>query len=99
MPRRRVELSPSAKEVSELIRKGKLFEVEAWVKSDKSLKMSELGLWSSMLNVAVDTGFHSLVKVVINGEKWEYGATYGQPYRHGDDAAQLGSGYYRFPAA
>ena len=71
MPRRRVELSPSAKEVSALIRNGKLFEVEAWVKSGKSLKMSELGPWSSMLYVAVDTGFHSLVKVVINGEKWD----------------------------
>lgn len=56
-----------AKELLRLCKEGRLFDVQNWIASGKSLGVpSELR--TTPLKVALDTGFHSLVEVLVQNE-------------------------------
>ncbi|MDR0534141.1 MAG: ankyrin repeat domain-containing protein [Verrucomicrobiales bacterium] len=71
MVRQRMSLSADTKEALELIRKGNLFEVIDWISSGNKLQRPELGSWNGLLYKAVETGFHSMVKILLEKQKWE----------------------------
>jgi hypothetical protein len=56
-----------AKDLLRLCNLGKLFEVEEWIASGNSLCIPN-DLKVTPLEVAVDTGFHSLVKLLVRAE-------------------------------
>ena len=56
------------KELVRLCRTGRLYEVEAWVASGKSLSVPS-ALRKTPLQVAVELGFHSLVRLLARYEK------------------------------
>jgi hypothetical protein len=60
-----------AKELVRLCRAGKLYEIERWINDGKSLEVSaaiKQGRRRSLLEVAVETGFHSLVELIAKHE-------------------------------
>ena len=57
-----------SKELIRLCRAGKLYEVEAWIKSGESLTVPA-EFRASPLEVAVETGFHSLVLLLARNER------------------------------
>jgi hypothetical protein len=71
MPRQRVELSLSTREFLDLVRAGRLGDVENWIKKGNSLHISDLRAGASVLCASVKAGFYSLVELVLRSEKWE----------------------------
>jgi hypothetical protein len=64
-------VSNDAKELVGLCRSGRLYEIEKWIVADKSLDISEAirrGRQRSLLEIAVETGFHSLVEAIAKHE-------------------------------
>jgi hypothetical protein len=60
-----------AKELVGLCRAGKLYEIEKWISNGKSLDISEAtkrGNKRSLLEIAVEVGFHSLVELISKHE-------------------------------
>src|SRR5271168_824875 len=60
-----------AKELLGLCRAGRLYEIEKWIADGKSLDISEAikrGRQRSLLEIAVETGFHSLVELIAKHE-------------------------------
>lgn len=60
-----------AKELIRLSRAGKLYEIEKWINDGKSLEVStaiKRGRQRSLLEIAVETGFHSLVELIAKHE-------------------------------
>ena len=60
-----------AKELVWLCRAGKLYEIEKWISNSKSLDISEAtkrGNKRSLLEIAVEVGFHSLVELIAKHE-------------------------------
>lgn len=56
-----------AKELIRLCRAGKLYEIEQWIEAGKSLDISvatKRGRHRGLLEIAVETGFHSLVELI-----------------------------------
>lgn len=56
-----------AKELVALCRAGKLYDVEKWIAAGKSLDISaaiKRGRQTTLLQIAVETGFHSLVELI-----------------------------------
>jgi len=56
-----------AKELIRMCRAGRLFEIEKWIADGKSLDISEAikrGRQRSLLEIAVEVGFHSLVELI-----------------------------------
>lgn len=61
----------AAKELVGLCRAGRLYEMEKWIAEGKSLDISEAikrGRQRSLLEIAVETGFHSLVELIARHE-------------------------------
>jgi hypothetical protein len=61
----------AAKELLGLCRAGRLYEMEKWIAEGKSLDISEAikrGRQRSLLEIAVETGFHSLVELIAKHE-------------------------------
>jgi hypothetical protein len=56
-----------AKDLLRLCKLGKLFEVEEWIASGNSLCVPN-NLKVTPLDVALDTGFHSLVELLVRAE-------------------------------
>ena len=56
-----------AKELLQLCKEGRLFAVQNWIASGKSLCVPA-DLRTTPLKVALDTGFHSLVEVLVQNE-------------------------------
>ena len=56
-----------AKNLLSLCRAGKLYDVEKWIASGKSLQMPA-GIKNTPLAVAIDLGFHSLVELLARNE-------------------------------
>ena len=52
------------KELRRLVRDGKLFAVQKWIAEGKRTTAPE-SAWSTPLEVAVDTGFHSMVELLL----------------------------------
>ncbi len=66
-----------AKELTGLCHAGKLYEVEKWIAAGKSLDISagtKRGRQAALLQIAVETGFHSLVAVCVaqNWRAWRW---------------------------
>jgi hypothetical protein len=61
---RRPPLPEDMKELRRLVRDGKLFAVQKWIAEGKRTKAPESD-WSSPLEIAVDTGFHSMVELLL----------------------------------
>jgi hypothetical protein len=64
-------VASDAKELIALCRAGRLYEIEKWVSDGKSLDISEAikrGRQKSLLEIAVDVGFHSLVELIAKHE-------------------------------
>jgi hypothetical protein len=59
--------SEDAKSLLDLCRAGKLYEVERWIGSGKSI-CARCGLKRTPLFVAIDLGFHSLVELLVRNE-------------------------------
>jgi hypothetical protein len=57
-----------AKELVALCRSGRLYEIDAWVSAGKSLTVP-IEIKKTPLQVAVDLGFHSLVKLLSSHEQ------------------------------
>src|SRR5258708_28988821 len=60
-----------AKELIGLCRAGRLYDIEKWIAEGKSLDISEAikrGRQRSLLGIAVETGFHSLVELIAKHE-------------------------------
>ena len=60
-----------AKMLVGLCRTGRLYEIEEWIAGGKSLDISEAtrrGRQRSLLEIAVETGFHSLVELIAKNE-------------------------------
>ena len=58
---------PEAKELLKLCKAGRLFEVQDWIASGKSLRLPP-ELRTTPLKIAIDTGFHSLVELLARNE-------------------------------
>src|SRR5262245_27792345 len=58
---------PEAKELLKLCKLGKLFEVQDWIASGKSLCIP-VELKTNPLKIAIDTNFHSLVELLARNE-------------------------------
>ena len=56
-----------ARELTQLCRLGKLYDVEAWIKARTSISVPA-DFKASPLEVAVETGFHSLVLLLVRNE-------------------------------
>src|SRR5271156_6726113 len=66
-----VAVANDAKELLGLCRAGRLYEIEKWIADGKSLDISEAikrGRQRSLLEIAVETGFHSLVELIAKHE-------------------------------
>ena len=60
-----------SKELVELCRTGKLYQLQKWIADGKSLENPPTARGSrrkSLLEIAVDTGFHSLVELIAKHE-------------------------------
>ncbi|MBZ5562248.1 MAG: hypothetical protein LAP13_07480 [Acidobacteriia bacterium] len=60
-----------AKELVRLCRAGRLYEIERWINEGKSLEIpaaTKRGKQRSLLEIAVETGFHSLVELIAKHE-------------------------------
>jgi ankyrin repeat protein len=60
-----------AKELIRMCRAGRLYEIERWIADGKSLNISEAikrGRQKSLLEIAVEVGFHSLVELIAKNE-------------------------------
>jgi hypothetical protein len=59
------------KELVALCRAGRLYDIEKWISDGKSLDVSSTakrGRTRTLLEVAVETGFHSLVELIAKNE-------------------------------
>lgn len=64
-------VAKGAKELVGLCRAGRLYEIEKWITDGKSLDVSEAtkhGRQRSLLEIAVEVGFHSLVELIAKNE-------------------------------
>src|SRR5579863_3478160 len=64
-------IANTAKGLIGLCRAGRLYEIEKWIADGKSLDISEAikrGRRKSLLEIAVETGFHSLVELIAKHE-------------------------------
>jgi ankyrin repeat protein len=62
-------LSPTeAKELIQLCKAGRLYEVEAWIRAGRSTAVPA-GIRKTPLNVAIETGFHSLIELLLRHEE------------------------------
>ncbi|MFB3922671.1 MAG: ankyrin repeat domain-containing protein [Terriglobia bacterium] len=60
-----------AKELVRLCRQGRLYEIERWINNGKSLEKTagaKRGRQQSLLQIAVETGFHSIVELIAKHE-------------------------------
>lgn len=60
-----------SKELVSLCRAGRLYDIENWIAAGKSLDISSArkrGRQSSLLEIAVETGFHSMVELISKNE-------------------------------
>jgi ankyrin repeat protein len=63
--------SVAPKELVRLCRAGQLYEIANWISAGKSLDISDAirrGRQKSLLEVAVEAGFHSLVELIVRNE-------------------------------
>jgi len=58
---------PEAKELVKLCKAGRLFEVQDWIASGKSLRVP-VEVKTTPLRIALETGFHSLVELLVRNE-------------------------------
>jgi hypothetical protein len=59
------------KELVRLCRAGRLYEIERWINDGKSLEIpasTKRGRQRTLLEIAVETGFHSLVELIAEHE-------------------------------
>lgn len=64
-PHRRDEISDDLKQFIALCRSGHLFEVQRWIAGGKRFQMPEGKFYTWPLRVAIDSGSHSLVEVLL----------------------------------
>jgi hypothetical protein len=65
------DVANDAKELLGLCRAGRLYEIEKWIADGKSLDISQAtkrGRQRSRLEIAIETGFHSLVELIAKHE-------------------------------
>jgi len=84
MPRFRDPIPDDLKEFVALCRAGKLFAVQQWIADGKRFRMPEGNFTTWPLRVAVETGFHSLVEVLLRAGVHQDEKDYGlsQSLRH-----------------
>src|SRR5436190_17352815 len=64
MPSRQA-LPDDLKELCSLCRTGKLFAVQEWIKSGRRYRLPEGHFTTSPLRISIQSGFHSLVEVLL----------------------------------
>jgi hypothetical protein len=65
MPKHRTPLPPEIKELIQLIRQGRLFEVQQWIKDGRPIRLPEEGHFIiSPILAAMRTGFHSMIEAL-----------------------------------
>ena len=71
MAKRRQVLPEDFQQLLDLVNKGKLFDMQDWIKSGKRLRSPEGADYNAqVLNEAVGTGFHSLVEELLRAGGW-----------------------------
>src|SRR5580692_3496226 len=63
-------LAPATEEIKELVRlcrRGRLYDVESWIATGKSFE-GIIAKRKTLLQIAVETGFHSLVELIAKHE-------------------------------
>jgi hypothetical protein len=66
-------LTPATEEMKELVRlcrDGRLYDVERWIATGKSFE-GIIAKRKTLLQIAVETGFHSLVELIAKHERNE----------------------------
>lgn len=66
----RSSMPEDIRELLELIRAGKLFALQEWIKAGKRLDAPEIEE-GQVLQLAVETGFHSIVEHLLRAAKWK----------------------------
>jgi Ankyrin repeats (3 copies) len=78
-PRARAASYEELKPLNSLVKKGQLFAVEAWLKAGRPMNLPldkpKRTRWQSPLGVAMESGFHSLVELLV-----KHGAEPVEPY-------------------
>ena len=67
LPDAAVATSEDTKELVNLCRAGRLYEIEKWIAAGKPLDVP--AKYRSLLRVALQTGFHSLIELIAKHEK------------------------------
>jgi hypothetical protein len=70
MATHRSTIPEDIQELLELIRKGRLFALQEWIRAGRRLHASELD-GEQVLEVAVETGFHSVIEQILQAGKWK----------------------------
>ena len=82
-PKRRAETYDEIKPLVELIKAGRLFEVQAWIAAGRPLDAPppppKGARKKNPLETAIETGFHSIVQVLLDGGATIEPAGYGGP--------------------
>src|SRR4051812_43446895 len=77
-----------------LIRHGKLFALQEWIKDKKSLRVADVNdRRTAVLEIAIETGFHSVVEELLRAGGWSneelVSALSHDLYTRRNDLAQL----------
>jgi len=66
MPKHRTPLPPELKELIQLIRHGRLYDVQGWIRDGKPIRLPAEGHFIlTPMQAAIRTGFHSMVDVML----------------------------------
>jgi ankyrin repeat protein len=67
MPKHRTPMPAELKELIQLIRHGRLFEVQKWIQEGRPIRLPEVGHFIvSPIQAAIRTGFHSMAEVMLD---------------------------------
>jgi hypothetical protein len=71
MQRGSFALPDEFRELLDLVERGKLFELQEWIRASKPLEFAQVGgSRRHLLEQAIRTGFHSVVEVLLNAGGW-----------------------------
>jgi hypothetical protein len=58
------------KSISKLIKSGRLYSLKDWLEGDGQKSNLSVPAWISLLEESIETGFHSMVELLLNARAW-----------------------------